>query len=147
MMCEDTKDLLPRLVRGELFEEEHARVEAHASACADCGSEVALLEQLWATKPMPPASLAAEIKEAVALDRTRPRRSLGWRLPAAAAVVLALGTVVVWQRTQALPGTGQLAEESFLMVWADDGALVAGEPMLGDLSDEELAILLEELGR
>ena len=145
MVCEDTKALLPRLVRGELVGEEHGRVETHVLACGDCGAEVALLEQLWATKPRPPGGLAAEIKEALARDRTRPRRSLGWRFPAAAAAVLALGTAVLWQqRIQTRPS--QLAQESFLMAWPGDGALVAGEPMFADLSEEELATLLEELG-
>ena len=145
MVCENTKALLPRLVRGELAGEEHGRVETHVSACGDCGAEVALLEQLWATKPRPPEALADEIKEALARDRPRPRRSQGWRLPAAAAAVLALGTAVLWQQsTQTQPS--QLAQESFLMVWPGDGAFVAGEPMFADLSEDELAILLEELG-
>ena len=61
-------------------------------------------------------------------------------------MVIALGTAVVWQRTQTPPEASQFAQESFLMVWADDDALVAGAPMLGDLSEEELAVLLEELG-
>ena len=34
--CADTKDLLPGLVRGELLDEERARIEVHVSACAEC---------------------------------------------------------------------------------------------------------------
>ena len=93
-----------------------------------------------------PAGLASEIKEAVARDRTQKRRTIGWQLPAAATIVLALGTSLVWQRTQTFPETSQLAQESFVMVWADGDALVADAPMLEDLSEEELAVLLEELG-
>lgn len=144
--CADARELLPGLVRGELPDEERARIEAHVSTCANCRGEVALLRQIRATTPAPPAGLAAEVKEAVARDRARTRRSLDWRLPAAAAVVIALGTAVVWQRAQTPPEASQFAQESFLMVWADDDALVAGAPMLGDLSEEELAVLLEELG-
>ena len=144
--CADTKDLLPGLVRGELLDEEWARVEVHVSACADCSDEVALLRQIRMTTPAPPAGLAAEIKEAVARDRVRTRWLSGWRLPAAATVVLALGTALVWQRAQTLPETSQLAQESFLMGWASDDAFVAGASMLEELSEEDLALLLEELG-
>ncbi len=144
--CADAKDLLPRLVRGDLTPEHRDRIEAHISVCADCTNEMAIVRQLGLTKPVPPAVLAGAIKEAVARDRAHARPALGWRLPVAAAVVLALGTAVVWQRADMLPGTSQLAQEAFVMVWDDDDALVADAPMLEDLSDEELAALLEELG-
>jgi anti-sigma factor RsiW len=144
--CADTKDLLPGLVRAEFSAEESARIEAHVLACESCADEVALLRQLSATTPAPPAGLAAEIKEAVAHDRAHSRRSFGWQLPVAATIVLALGTAVIWQRAETLPETSQFAQESFVMVWADDDALVADAPMLEDLSEEELEILLEELG-
>ena len=144
--CEGAKDLLPGLVRGELSSEECARVEAHVSACVSCSDEVVLLRLLSATTPLPPAGLAGEIKEAVARDGARPGRSFHWQFPAAATIVLALGTAVIWQRSETLPETSQLAEEAFVMVWSDDDALVADAPMLEDLTEEELAVLLEELG-
>ncbi len=144
--CANAKDLLPGLVRGDLSSEECARIESHVSACESCTDEVALLRQLKATTPAPPAGLADSIKEAVARDGARPRRSFGWQLPAAATIVLALGTAVIWQRAETPPETSQFAEESFVMVWAGDDALVASAPMLEDLSEEELAVLLEELG-
>ena len=143
--CTDAKDLLPGLVRGELSEEDHGWVEVHVSACEECRNEVALLRQILTATPIPPAGLAAEIKEAVARDRAPQPWSLGWRLPAAATVVLALGTALVWQRAQTLPES-QLAQESFLTVWANDDAFVAGAPMLEELSEEDLALLFEELG-
>ena len=144
--CADAKDLLPGLVREELSSQERARVESHVSTCASCSDEVDLIRRLGSAAPAPPAGLAAEIKEAVADDRARSRRSFGWRLPAAATIVLALGTAVIWQRSQSLPETSQFTQDSFVMVWSGDDALVADAPMLEDLSDDELAILLEELG-
>jgi len=144
--CAATKDLLPPLVRGELSAEERAPIEAHVSACESCADEVAFLRQLSATTPAPPAGLAADIKEAVARDGARSRRAFRWQLPVAATIVLALGTAVIWQRAETPPETSRFAQESFVMVWVDDDALVADAPMLEDLSEEELEILLEELG-
>ena len=69
-----------------------------------------------------------------------------WRLPAAATVVLAMGTALIWQRTQALPEVGPLGQDPFAVFWPSDDQDVAGVPMLADLSDEDLALLLEELG-
>lgn len=144
--CADNKDLLPGLVRGDLIAEERTRIEDHLSSCADCTEEVALIRRISSSAFPVPVGMASEIKEAVARDQAGPSRSFGWHLPAAATVVLALGTAVIWQRSQALPEASQLAQESFVMVWADGDALVADAPMLEDLSDEELAVLLEELG-
>jgi anti-sigma factor RsiW len=144
--CANARDLLPALVREELTGEERALVEAHVSSCSSCTDELALIRRLSGAVQKMPAGLASEIKEAVARDRTQKRRTIGWQLPAAAMIVLALGTSLVWQRTQTLPETSQLAQESFVMVWADGDALVADAPMLEDLSEEELAVLLEELG-
>ncbi len=144
--CANVKDLLPDFVRGDFSSELCVRIEAHVSECGSCGEEVALLRVLSATTPVPPVGLAAEIKEAVARDRAHSRRSVGWRLPAAAAIVLALGTALIWQRAETLPESSQFAQEAFVMVWADDDALVADAPMLEDLTEDELAALLEELG-
>ena len=143
--CANAEDVLSALVRGELGEE-RALVEDHVSSCSNCTDELALIQLLSGSAHEAPAGLASEIKEAVAHDRTNKPRTIGWQLPAAATIVLVLGTSIVWQRTQTLPETSQLAQESFVMVWADGDALVADAPMLEDLSEEELAVLLEELG-
>ncbi len=152
--CADVKDLLPEWIRRELPESESAVVNAHVSSCEQCSAEVELLRRIQAAAFSTPPSLASEIKSAVAaeiesdagVEYGRARRFAGWRLPAAASVVLALGTALIWQRTQALPEVGPLGQDPFAVVWPSDDADVAGVPMLADLSDEELALLLEELG-
>jgi anti-sigma factor RsiW len=152
--CADVKDLLPEWIRRELEEGDRAVVSQHVSSCASCSGEVELLGRIQAAAFSPPASLASEIKSAVAADMDSStgvdhrwvRRFGGWRLSVAATVVLALGTAVIWQRTQALPEVGPLGQEPFAVLWPSDDADVAGVPMLDDLSDEDLALLLEELG-
>ena len=152
--CADVKDLLPELIRRELEESDRAVVDAHVSSCESCSEEVELLRRIEAAAFGAPASLASDIKSAVAAEfeseagvaHGRASRSLRWRLSAAASVVLAVGTAVIWQRTQALPEVGPLGQDPFAVVWPSDDADVAGVPMLADLSDDELALLLEELG-
>ncbi len=158
------KDLLPELIRGELEEGDRAAVTAHVSSCVSCSEEVEFLERILGAAFSPPASLASEIKSAVAAEMEsdtgfkyrRTTRFVRWGLPAAATVVLALGTAVLWQRAQTLPVVGPLGQDPFAAVWPSDDAyvatdvagvpIVAGVPMLADLTDEELALLLEELG-
>ena len=152
--CADVKDLLPEWIRRELEESDRAVVVAHVASCASCSEEVELLRRIQAAAVSPPASLASEIKSAVAakmgsdagVEYGQAGRFARWRLTAAATVVLALGTALIWQRTQALPEVGPLGQDPFAVVWPSDDADVAGVPMLADLSDEELALLLEELG-
>ena len=152
--CRELKDLLPEWIRGELEESVRDTVSEHVSICASCSEEVELLRRIEAAAFGTPASLASTIKSAVAaemdssasVDYGRARRFAHWRLPAAATVVLALGTGLIWQRMQAPPEVGPLGQDPFAVVWPSDDADVAGVPMLEDLSDEDLALLLEELG-
>ncbi len=155
--CADVKDLLPEWIRRELGAGDRAVVAAHVSSCASCSEEVELLERIRGAAFSVPASLASEIKSAVAADMesdigfeysraARFAHFARWRLPAAATVVLAIGTALIWQRTQALPEVGPLGQDPFAVLWPSDDADVAGVPMLADLSDEDLALLLEELG-
>ena len=132
----------------------------HVSSCVSCSEEAEFLERILGTAFSPRASLASEIKSAVAAEMesdagfkySRTTRFVRWGLPAAATVVLALGTSVLWQRAQTRPVVGPLGQDPFAAVWPSDDAdlagvsIVAGVPMLVDLTDEELTLLLEELG-
>ena len=152
--CAEVKDLLPESIRRELSESDRAVVAEHVSSCASCSEEVELLERIRGAAFSTPASLAAEIKAAVTagmesnagVQYGQVRRFTRWRLPVAATVVLALGTGLLWQRMQALPEVGPLGQDPFAVVWPSDDADVAGVTMLSDLSDEDLALLFEELG-
>ncbi len=152
--CSDVKDLLPEWIRRELGEGDHSVVSAHVSSCASCSEEVEFLGRIRGAAFSVPTSLSSDIKSAVAAEMEsnagaehgRAGRFARWWLPAAATVVLALGTALIWQRTQGLPEVGPLGQDPFAVVWPSDDAEVAGVAMLADLSDEDLALLLEELG-
>ena len=150
--CAAVKDLLPDFVRGELGDERRRWVVEHVTVCADCQEEVELLQRIGSDTVRVPAGLAYDIKDALAREhasasaRGSVRRSVRWRVPAAAAVALALGTAVVWERVRSLPEVGPLGREPFAVVWPSDDADVAGAPILEGLSDDDLMLLFEELG-
>ena len=66
--CADVKDLLPEWIRRELPESERAVVNAHVSSCEQCSEEVELLRRIQAAALSPPASLASDIKAALAAE-------------------------------------------------------------------------------
>ena len=113
--CADMKDLLPGWVRRELEESDRDVVAAHVDSCASCSAEVDLIRRIQAAGFSPPASLASDIKSALAEELVsgagvayggQSRRFGHWRLSAAATVVLALGTALIWQRLGMGPASG-----------------------------------------
>ncbi len=113
----EMRDLLPEYAHGVLGAEDTARVAAHVAACDDCRAELALIGRVResVTLGVPrtnvaaivgalPAPRAASGKPALYAS---PRRDVAWKTwqyAAAAGLVLAVGSGVVWQRTSV--GTG-----------------------------------------
>ena len=156
MMTDDTsarvKDLLPDWVNGTLGPEERALVERELAASPELRAEADFVHQLREARPSPPSDLHRRIQSAIVreegTDRGSGWSSYGhWTVSAAAAVVIALGSALIWNRFQPGGGTeGQLALEPLPVVWPADDGLVAGEALLDDLSEDALLALLEELG-
>ena len=154
--CEELLDRLPDWAAGRLPEAEAAGVAAHVQRCAGCAGEVAVLEALLTSGPPPvPAGLAEQIVRAArrpvaedALPSTGRSRWISWALPAAAVLALALGTTLFQGRNgnDAASRLGEFPVEEGTGVWTADEGAVAGAPLLEGLSDEALAMLLEELG-
>ena len=174
--CEMFRELLPGLVHGRLEPEERSRTEAHLAECGECRREGDLLATVFRHRPEPPSDLEDRIRtrvweefgtdggsaadvSGIDLDRgdRRPRLPLfgkrfpipGAVLPAAAVVVLALGTALLWT-----PGSPDVEQEPIQVVLTDDplpeaylwdDGLVAGAPLLDGLSEDDLVVLLEEL--
>ena len=141
--CAYAKDGLPEYAAGVLEAERVATIESHLEACADCRAELELIRALRITRPEPDAASLAGVQAAVrAAPRGASRRIWAWA--AAASVVVALGTGVVWDRFRAEPeliATGVEEEGSF---WPGDEVLIAGAPIFDELTDEQLAAFLEE---
>ncbi|NJD17819.1 MAG: zf-HC2 domain-containing protein [Gemmatimonadetes bacterium] len=146
--CGVIRESLPALIGGRLAEADAIRVSAHLEACLDCRKEGELLRLLYATRPVVPAGLAPRIEAATRAPRRRASHPW-WGLAAASVAAVALGIGVISRETPSpeesdLPGIVAGAEEAKLWV-ADDG-LVAGAPAREGLTDEDLLMLLEEMG-
>jgi anti-sigma factor RsiW len=152
-VCADVADRLPNWVAGRLPADQAARVAEHVGSCADCASQAATVHAVLAARAPVPADLAARTLAALraaeaeprAVPRRRTRRWTSWVGSAAAVLVLAVGTFVLRQGD---PGEVDdlgpaVVDES---VWITDDGIVAGAPVLDDLSDDALATLLEEMG-
>lgn len=146
--CERIRAVLPDWVRGELDAAEAEAVAVHVTDCAECRAEADLLRLLAAAPPAVPAGLADRIRTEVARDR--PAAVAGgrpwWGLAAAAVAAVALGIGVT---------SGGGPSDVSVPVYASDAATgeawlsgdgeIAGAPALGDLSDDELMALLDDL--
>jgi anti-sigma-K factor RskA len=112
--CREWRGDVAALVLGRLTPGERARVMAHVDACADCRTELTMLEQLSRAmahadathlddEPAPPPELRDRILTLLRAERADARRARRrTRLlvaAAAAALVIALGAGVAWQQS------------------------------------------------
>ncbi len=158
--CRRASEQLPALVRGALDADAAARVHAHVGACAACRAELALVRRLFAGAADPPWDLAARVHAAVREDARRatrdaragwPSRRRAWGVATAAALVIgALGTLTMQLlRGPSVDELWQAYAAKEPPAWVLDDGLVAGAPVLEDLSglsDEDLAGVLQEMG-
>lgn len=142
--CEFAREAIPAYLRGEL--PEVASIEAHLAECADCRAEAELARAILAGRADAPDGLAAAVVAAVRADRAQVRRPW-WGLAAAAVAALALGIGVADRaRTgEEIDVPGFAYEMGTGESWLGGDGVVAGAPTLEDLSDDELARLLDEL--
>jgi hypothetical protein len=158
----EIRDLLPLWVRGELSPTDAAEVGRAVDASVDLAEEADALRRLLTARVEPPAELLGRITAAVdrapgvgvPMGARAPREGglpLGW-LSAAATVMIALGGS--WMLTRSADGVtpdlidngeAEVAWGAAPMVWPSDDGVVAGEAMLGELTEEQLERLLEEM--
>jgi anti-sigma-K factor RskA len=106
---------LPLYAVGALTAEESARLEGHLAECAECRSELASFENAaaqvaLAVEPaVPPAPLRpkllarlADQRASAVARRPKPARGSWFWVPAFAALLLALASLVAWQRGREL---------------------------------------------
>ena len=154
--CEHVVDLLPDWVAGRLDGPRSDEIAAHVAACPACAAEADVVRRLHAARPVAPLDLALRITAAARAQKITgrgPRRGMrriapAWALSAAAVLALAVGTTVFIDGRG--PGPTELAEQVAVDedagVWIADDAFVAGAPVLEELSDDDLAALLEDMG-
>ena len=146
-ICAGTKDLLPAYLAESLSELDAQGVRSHLATCEDCRSEAELIGQLRLTTPAPRSELSASLREGVRSNMSR-GVSRRWWMAAAATVVFALGTGLVWDRIPGNPAgetvVAMVAEQVDSDFWPGDETLIAGGIVWDDLSEEEMTALLED---
>jgi hypothetical protein len=149
--CEQARDLVPLLIRGQLLPHDAVVTEAHLGACAECRAEADVVHAVARGLATVPAGLEARVLLAV----RRPLRRAGSvnRLAMAATVAAAVlgGSVIFerWAQQQVPEGGGALVMEEGmppLVSWGvSQDPLLQGSSPVTQLSVEELEILLQEL--
>ena len=114
MACGFDKGLIAAHYDGETTPEERLLVERHLATCSECARDLASMKSLSsALKPLAaPARAPMSIAEGVIreIDASRPARRpwKAWLTSAAAAVLLAVGTVYMLDRSQGSPSKESL---------------------------------------
>ncbi|NNM07019.1 MAG: zf-HC2 domain-containing protein [Gemmatimonadetes bacterium] len=167
--CEKVRDLLPDWAR-KTDRADGGLVEDHLRTCAECERELEVILAIRDQRPAVPAGLEAKIQARVrqglgeapsadpaAAERAgrsgraalaRRRWAPAWALSAAAVVVLALGTSLIWNggNPELVQDPAAVAsQEPLPESWLWDDGMIAGAPVFDGLSDEDLETLLEEL--
>lgn len=146
--CEQVRDALPDHFAGLLPPDETAAVEAHLDVCGECRDEAEFVRFLRGLRPEAPAALAGRMREAARGVRPAGRPAPRWPLLAAtAALVVGLGVGVLWLRGDEEGSQGAGAWDVLLPArdWPTGDGMIAGEAVFGDLPDEALVALLEEM--
>lgn len=144
--CERVREWIPDVVADRLAGPDADAARAHLRTCADCAAEAELVALLYASRPAAPAGLVGAIEAGI-----RRRPGIGfqpwWGVAAAAVAAVALGIGVT---SRSGPDDVELpayvAEVQGLTPWVSEDGLIAGSPVLDDLSDEALLTLLDEMG-
>ena len=158
--CGEVRGRLAAVAGDELTD---AALATHVRACPACASEWALVRALRAGRPVAPAGLQESIVARVAsLGPSRagagagapePRIN-GWRVGALAAAALAVVVTAAVLVRQAEPtdeaaelvaAAGTELDAPAVAEWPGGDGLLAGAPVLGELSEAELEALLEEM--
>lgn len=158
--CGRVRELIPRLAR-RLEREDVARagkapirhagptaqvtaqVEAHLAACRECRAELELARALFRSRPAVPEGLADRIVMRLRQEREGARHP-AWALTAAAIAALALGIGLHGDVPD--PDAPPFAQEpAETWTWDPEDGVVAGAPMLDDLTDQDLTVLLTSL--
>ncbi len=144
--CAEVREWLPDHVSARLDAERDRLVREHTEVCAECRAELELIGLLRESRPKAPAELADRVARA-ALGRRRPVRRPWWGLSAAAVAAVALGIGIASNegRVTTTLQDDLAAEFEEGEFWVSDDGLLAGAPTLEELTDDELAALLDEL--
>lgn len=145
LRCDTVQDRIPDLVAGLLSKGESEKVRAHVRGCPECRETLAVVTLLREGRGVAPAGLADRIQGSVRSRRSTVTRPW-WGVAAAAVAALALGIGVASDANRTVEVPAFVAEASGASPWLTDDGVIAGAPTLGDLTEEALLTLLDEMG-
>lgn len=171
--CGFHADALAEHAAGRLDPDRRHRLEAHVADCEACRDALEVMRLVRAHPTPVPSGLESRIRRSVAerladgpvesVRGSRARqhpaagggRGPGWRrwgMPLAAAAGLAVAWLGVTEVRDADPGPSDADGVATVDIdyepygaWPASDGMVAGEPLLGELTEEELEELLEEM--
>lgn len=151
--CARAGDRVPGLVAGTLTLGEANALERHLAECAACREEAEVVRALHGFRTAAPPDLAPRIVSSLLGEANRPPRKWDWRtgpraalLAAATVAMMVAGAILLRQGPAG--ETGETAGDGEILPvasWPGADGLLAGAPVLADLSEEELELLLQEL--
>ncbi len=163
----EVREQLPDLVSGMLSRANVELVESHLRTCEDCSQELEILRGIFAirpsAKPVDVAAIVAALPRPSVNNRfsnkSRSSQWQRWRIAAAIATVAVGG--VSWQLitndSPAVAGSNIVASATDSALRLDTGVLLASKDLdqpvavsfggLGDYTDEELQLILEQLDK
>ena len=146
--CHAVRDDLAVYAAGTLPAVRAQEIEDHLDSCAECRTEHALI-MLLRTPHAVPSELAGRVRRAAALPVPADHSQRRVLTAAAVAATILGGAIVALQLTNSAPETAAApaveAAASELGWAARTDPLLHDGPGLSALSDEELAVLLEEM--
>lgn len=143
--CGTARAQIPELVHGAIPASGSEALRAHVHACGGCRDELELVRLLHATRPDPRPELEGRLLRSVRFERRAVHRPW-WGITAAAVGALALGIGLSSDPQLDVAAPAFALEVSEDWPWTVEDGLVAGAPVLDDLSEDALARLLEDLG-
>lgn len=143
--CENARERIPEWVAGALGARDRQRLDGHFAECGECRAERDLVALLVQGRPVAPVGMAGSIEGSLRARR-RSAASPWWGLAAASVAAVALGIGIVSDAASPSPDVpAYVAGIGEYFGWLSDDGFIAGAPALGDLSDEALLTLLEEM--
>ena len=143
--CEYVRDVYADVLHGKLEAAMAAAVRAHLAGCAECRSEAALTDAIFATPVAVPAGLHERVlREVAAAPRARRFAPRHFAMAATVAAALIGGTLLL-DTTRGPGPTPAAKKESGLGFITVEAAMMSGTGSLQDLTVEELEQLLGEI--
>jgi len=144
MDCAGTREHLPELLRSIGTDR---LVEAHLDVCGECRAEWGPVRTLHRTRPRPSPGFEGRLLRRLRLERATDTGRSWWGLTAAAVAALMIGIGLTTGPAVDVVSPAFAVELDEGWPLRSEEGLIAGAPVLDELSDDELSDLLVVLAQ